>query len=131
MDPPLSEMSLALRPYCTPNRAAPRSQELRRKSLLLLLRWGDESLFPGDALLLVSSSSFAQVPYTQEQVIAYSKSIEVQTLDPSLPSQRPEDWLQAGPPHAHVWWKVTDTCDLKPDDSGMDYPLLRKDFAQP
>lgn len=77
--------------------------------------------------LLVASSSFAQLPYTQEQVIAYAKSIDVHTLDPSLPSQRLEDWLETGPPHAHVWhWIVADTCDLKPDDADVDYPLCAK-----
>lgn len=74
--------------------------------------------------LLVASSSFAQLPYTHDQVIAYAKSIDVHTLDPKLPSQRLEDWLQTGPPHAHIWnWLVADTCDLKPDDQDVDYPL--------
>jgi hypothetical protein len=77
--------------------------------------------------LLVASSSFSQLPYTQEQVIAYAKSIDVHTLDPSLPSQRLEDWLQTGPPHAHIWiWIVADTCDLKPGDQDVDYPLCAK-----
>jgi hypothetical protein len=59
--------------------------------------------------LLLASSSSAQLPYTQEQAIAYAKSIDVQTLDPSLPSQRLEEWLQSGPPHAHIWsWRVAD-----------------------
>jgi hypothetical protein len=54
----------------------------------------------------------AQFPYTEEQVITYAKSIDVRSLDPSLPSQRLEDWLQSGPPHTQVlrWWV---TCDLK------------------
>src|SRR5450755_1266536 len=77
--------------------------------------------------LLVTSSSFAQRPYTEGQVIAYAKSIDVNTLDPSLPSERLEDWLQSGPPHAHIWsWRVADTCDLKPDDPDVDYPLCAK-----
>jgi len=74
--------------------------------------------------LLVASSSSAQLPYTEKQVLAYAKSIDVHMLDPSLPSQRLEDWLQSGPPHAHIWnWRVADTCDLKPDDPNVDYPL--------
>src|ERR1700694_58574 len=79
-------------------------------------------------LSLLAASTFpAQVPYTEEHVIAYAKSIDVQTLDASLPSQRLEDWLQSGPPHAHVWsWMVEDTCDLKPDDPNVDYPLCAK-----
>ena len=69
----------------------------------------------------------AQLPYTQEQVIAYAKSIDVRMLDPALPSQRLDDWLQSGPPHAHIWsWIVADTCDLKPDDANGDYPLCAK-----
>ncbi len=83
--------------------------------------------FLGMLSLLVASTSFAQLPYTQEQVIAYAKSIDVHTLDPSLPSQRLEDWLQTGPPHAHIWnWIVADTCDLKPGDEDVDYPLCAK-----
>jgi hypothetical protein len=78
-------------------------------------------------LLLVTSSSLAQLPYTQEQAIAYAKSIDVARLDRSLPSQLLEDWLQSGPPHAHIWsWMVADTCDLKPDDPNQVYPLCAK-----
>jgi hypothetical protein len=73
------------------------------------------------------SYSLAQLSYTQEQVIEYARSIDVQTLDPSLPSQRLEDWLQSGPPHAHISsWTVANTCDLKPDDPNVDYPLCAK-----
>lgn len=64
--------------------------------------------------LLVASSSFAQLPYAQKQVVAYAKSIDVHTLDPSLPSQHLVDWLQSGPPHVHILdWIVSDSCDLK------------------
>jgi hypothetical protein len=74
--------------------------------------------------LLVASSAPAQLPYTEKQVIAYAKSIDVKTLDPSLPSQHLEDWLQSGPPHAHIlFWEMDATCDLKPDDPSEDYPL--------
>lgn len=77
-------------------------------------------------LLVVPPYSLAQLAYTQEQVIAYAKSIDVQTLDLSLPSQRLEDWLESGPPHAHIWsWSVADTCDLK-DPQGDDYPICAK-----
>lgn len=77
--------------------------------------------------LLVASSSPAQLPYTEKQIIAYAKSIDVKTLGPSLPSQRLEDWLQSGPPHAHIGsWRVADTCDLKPDSHSADYPLCAK-----
>lgn len=77
--------------------------------------------------LLAASTSPTQLPYTEEQVIAYAKSLDVQMLDPSLPSQRLEDWLQTGPPHAHIWsWTVADTCDLKPVGPNIDYPLCAK-----
>jgi hypothetical protein len=77
--------------------------------------------------LLIVSTSPAQLHYTEEQVIAYAKSIDVQMLDPSLPSQGLENWLQSGPPHAHILsWSVADTCDLKPDDPNVDYPLCAK-----
>ena len=77
--------------------------------------------------LLVASVSPAQLRHTERQVIAYAKSIDVKTLDPSLPSQRLEDWLQAGPPHAHIgYWSVDDTCDLKPASPKQDYPLCAR-----
>jgi hypothetical protein len=64
--------------------------------------------------LLLASFSFAQLPYTKQQVIAYAKSIDVHMLDSSLPSQRLENWLQSGPPHADIgYWIVADSCDLK------------------
>jgi hypothetical protein len=74
--------------------------------------------------LLVASSSVAQRPYTEKQVIAYAKDIDVKMLDPLLPSERLEDWLQSGLPHAHIlFWEVQDTCTNKPDSSTEDYPL--------
>lgn len=77
--------------------------------------------------LLVASYSLAQLPYTQEQVIAYAKSIDVHTLDPSLPSRRLEDWLRSGPPHVQaLHWRDADTCNLKPDEQSVDYPLCAK-----
>ncbi|HKR29966.1 MAG TPA: hypothetical protein VJT08_05790, partial [Terriglobales bacterium] len=78
-------------------------------------------------LLLVTPSAPAQLPYTQEQVIAYAKSIDVHTLDASLPSQHLEDWLDSGAPNAHIWyWIVADTCDLKPADPNEVDPLCAK-----
>jgi hypothetical protein len=75
--------------------------------------------------LVVASTSRAQLPYTQEQVIAYAKSIDVQALDSSLPSQRLEDWLQSGPPRARIgYWMVADSCDLK--DPEVPYPLCAR-----
>jgi hypothetical protein len=72
--------------------------------------------------LLIPSSLPAQLPLTEEQVIEYSKSIDVNMLDPSLPSERLEDWLRSGPPHAELLrWQSADTCDNKPD-LDTDYP---------
>jgi len=74
-------------------------------------------------LLLVASSSLAQRPYTETQVIAYAKAIDVKTLDPFLPSQRLEDWLQFGAPHTQtLTWLVEDTCWNRPYKN-EDYPL--------
>jgi len=74
---------------------------------------------------LATSAFYAQRPYTEEQVIAYAKAIDVQLLDPSLPSQRLEEWLQSGPPHAHIgYWMVADSCDLK--DPEVPYPLCAR-----
>jgi len=75
--------------------------------------------------VLVACSCFGQLPYTQKQVISYAKSIDVKTLDHSLASQRLEDWLQFGPPHARIWWSMEDTCDLMPV-SEPDYPLCTR-----
>jgi hypothetical protein len=77
--------------------------------------------------LLVASTYVAQLPYTEEQVIAYAKLIDVQALDPTLPSQGLEEWLQSGPPRAHILsWSMAKTCDLKPTDQSIDYPLCAK-----
>jgi hypothetical protein len=77
--------------------------------------------------LLVVSSFGVQVPYTEKQVVAYAKSIDVKTLDPNLSSQRLEDWLESGAPHAHIgYWSVEDTCDLKPVSPSEDYPLCAR-----
>jgi hypothetical protein len=86
-----------------------------------------KAYFVATLSLLLASSCPAQLPYTEEQVIAYAKSIDVQALDASLSSQRLEDWLQSGPPHAHVLsWRVAGTCDLRPDSSDDDSPLCVK-----
>jgi len=86
-----------------------------------------KAFFVATLSLLVASSSAAQLPYTEEQVIAYAKSIDVNTLDPSLVSLRLEDWLRSGPPHAHIgYWSMDATCDLKPDSPSADYPLCAR-----
>jgi hypothetical protein len=74
--------------------------------------------------LLIASPPVTQHRYTEKQVIDYAKSIDVQVLDPSLPTQHLEDWLQNGPPRAKIlMWIVRDTCQLRPDSSSVDYPL--------
>ena len=73
--------------------------------------------------LVFASFSSAQRLYTKEQVIAYTKSIDVQMLDPSLPSQRLVDWLQSEPVHAEtVIWTLEDTCWIMPF-ANAEYPL--------
>jgi hypothetical protein len=73
--------------------------------------------------LLFASSVSAQHVYTEKQVIAYAKSIDAKTLDPSLPSQGLENWLRSAVPHAQrMIWLVENTCWQKPD-RGEDYPL--------
>jgi hypothetical protein len=81
-----------------------------------------KAYLPVVASLLIASSSHAQSPVTEKQVIEYSKSIDVKTLDQSLPSQRLEDWLRSGPPKAELLqWQSDDTCDIRPFADG-DYP---------
>lgn len=75
--------------------------------------------------LLIGASCQAQHAYSQQQVITYAKSVDAHTLDPTLPSQKLEDWLQSGPPHAHIQWEVSDTCDNHPEP-GYDFPLCAK-----
>lgn len=73
--------------------------------------------------LVFASSSSAHLSYTKDQAIAYAKAIDVQVLDPSLPSHRLEDWLQSEPVHAEtVIWTLQDTCWIKPF-TNEDYPL--------
>jgi hypothetical protein len=82
--------------------------------------------------LLVASSSIAQLPVTEKEAVAYAKALDVKILDPSLPSQGLEEWLQNGPPHIETLrWQSDDTCDLHPDSSDSDYPrCVRIAFAR-
>jgi len=74
-------------------------------------------------LLLIASSARAQHAYTEKQVIAYAKSIDTKTLDPSLPSQGLENWLRSAVPHAQsLSWLVEETCWQRPSHD-EDYPL--------
>ena len=83
-------------------------------------------------LILVPSSSIAQLSVTEKEAVAYAKALDVKVLDPSLPSQGLEDWLQNGPPHTETLrWQSDDTCDLHGDASDRDYPrCVRIAFAR-
>ena len=75
--------------------------------------------------LLIASTSPASPRYTEKQVIAYAKSIDVKTLDPSLPSEPLEEWFKSSTPRADIRWTVSDTCDNKPSGN-EDFPLCAK-----
>jgi hypothetical protein len=83
-------------------------------------------------LLLVASSSIAQVSVTEKEAVAYAKALDVKILDPSLPSRGLDDWLQNGPPHIETLrWQSDGTCDLHGDSSDRDYPrCVRIEFAR-
>lgn len=69
----------------------------------------------------------------EKDAVAYVKAIDVKTLDPSLPSQPLEEWLQSGPPNiSHSRWWSDATCDEKPDENpNTDYPrCVRIDFER-
>jgi hypothetical protein len=52
----------------------------------------------------------------EKDAVAYVKEIDVKTLDPSLPSQGLEEWLQSGPTHPDFLnWSLDETCQLHPD----------------
>jgi hypothetical protein len=81
--------------------------------------------------LLAAFTSHAQLSLTDEEVIAYTQSIDVKSLDPSLSSQRLGDWLQSWQPHLKMLkWISDETCDLKPD-ANIDYPrCVRIEFER-
>ena len=68
---------------------------------------------------------------SEKDAVAYVKAIDVKALDPSLPSQHLEDWLQSGPPHTNfLKWMLDETCDNKPD-LDTDYPrCVRIEFSR-
>jgi hypothetical protein len=79
-------------------------------------------------LMLVPSSLLSKQHFTEQQVISYTKALDVSKLDPALPSQRLDQWLRFGPPHLDTTaWEMSD-CDLKPDSSNPNYvaPLCAK-----
>jgi hypothetical protein len=65
---------------------------------------------------------------TEQRVISYAKALDVSKLDPTLSSQRLDEWLRLGPAHLDiVTWEMSD-CDLKPDSANRNYvaPLCVK-----
>ncbi len=68
-------------------------------------------------LMMVPSTLAANALYTEKQLVVYVKALDVAKLDPTLPSQRLDEWLRSGPAHLEtVIWKMSD-CDLKPTGS--------------
>ena len=65
-------------------------------------------------LVLVPPSLIAKQHFTEQQIISYAKALDVSKLDPTLSSQRLDQWLRFGPAHLDtVTWEMSD-CDLKP-----------------
>jgi hypothetical protein len=76
-----------------------------------------------NVLSLAQQRSAVKAPYTEQQVIAYAKALDVHQLDPSLSSQPLDEWLRSGPSHVeHLEWELDETCQIHPFGNG-DYPL--------
>jgi hypothetical protein len=76
-------------------------------------------------LLLSLSAPFAwgqkTAKVTEHRIISYARALDVSKLDPSLASQRLDQWLRFGPAHLDtVTWEMSD-CDFKPDFSNPNY----------
>ena len=68
--------------------------------------------------LLFSGLCGSQTPLpTEAELIAYTKRIDVATLDPTLPSQTLEEWLRVDPARVNVvaWRAGINSCGDKPD----------------
>jgi hypothetical protein len=77
-------------------------------------------------LLLVTSCLAAKARYSEKQVINYAKALDVTKLDPTLSSQRLDEWIRSGPAHlGMVTWEMSD-CDLKGGDPNIPAPLCVK-----
>jgi hypothetical protein len=64
--------------------------------------------------LLFAASCIAQRPLTEKEAVDYAKAIDVKTLDPTLSSQRLDQWLKSGSPHVDsLRWLSDETCDNK------------------
>jgi hypothetical protein len=79
-------------------------------------------------ILVLIPQTLAKSRFTERQVVDYAKSLNVSKLDPTLSSQRLDQWLKSGPAHLDkVTWEMSD-CDLKPNFSDPQYvaPLCAK-----
>ena len=74
-------------------------------------------------LVGISSNSFAQHSYKNNQLVQYGKTLDVRELDPSLSSGQLDKWLRHGPVHSEtVTWHASPTCELKAPVEN-DYPI--------
>lgn len=77
-------------------------------------------------LLLAAASCAVGQAYTSKRVIRYAKTLDVAELDPKLPRQPLDNWLQGASLRLDtVRWAVSD-CDLKPPVGEVDWPLCAK-----
>jgi hypothetical protein len=72
----------------------------------------------------------------EKKMLNYARTLDVQKLDRTLPSQSFEDWLRSGPAHIEaVDWRVSLDCDLKDPEfefpNPADWPIcVQFDFAR-
>jgi len=79
--------------------------------------WGVEKLSDLPRFLQKTSSSTT----SENEMLTYARTLDVQKLDPTLPSQGFEEWLRSGPAHIDVaLWGVSLDCNLK--DPGFEIP---------
>jgi hypothetical protein len=82
-------------------------QELVRRKIDMNTRW------LMIVLMVVPSTLTANALFTEKQVVAYAKALDVAKLDATLSSQRFDEWLRSGPAHIETAiWEVGG-CDLK------------------
>jgi hypothetical protein len=73
--------------------------------------WTKLSDLPG---LLKKASS---LPKADRAVLNYARALDVHELDPTLPSQRLDEWLRLSPARIdYVEWRLSPNCDRKPVD---------------
>jgi hypothetical protein len=75
-------------------------------------------------LALVVPSVWSQNRRIRQQAVSYAKALDVRTFEPSLPSQRLDDFLLSGPAHLDkVRWQP-DACGATLDPSRPDFGPL-------